>query len=436
MSEKKLERGTIMIRVLVTNDDGINATGIRELVKSLSLHADVYVFAPDEQKSAMSHALSMRKELTARERKVQGAVYAAEVSGTPADSVKYGLAYMKKKNLSVDFIFSGINLGGNTGSDIVYSGTCAGAREGALNNIHSIAVSVANHEAREFDYIYSILKELMEVSKGLPASTFLNVNQPDLPVWKIKGIKLVPAAPHSFGKQYSLVPAEDGKYRYSIDHLDHDVNAQNDYAVIGHDYVTVTPIMTSVTDEISLMKLKKMSYDNTVCVLVDLQEKLVPAMRKPKKLVENARKLLRSMDRMDVPVIVTEQYSKGLGKTVQPLADAVNNATYVDKTSFDAFGEKSFEEVMDKVTGEHVVLLGAESHICVLLTARSLIERGYTVHVAYDCCASRTKELHEKAMRELEAMGAKVSSWETIVYDMMENSHHPAFKTISSIVKE
>lgn len=436
MPERQHERGTIMTRVLVTNDDGINAAGIRELVKSLSFHAEVYVFAPDEQKSAMSHALSMRKELTARERKVQGAVYAAEISGTPADSVKYGLEYMKKRNLSVDYVFSGINLGGNTGSDIVYSGTCAGAREGALNNIHSIAVSVASHEAREFDYICSILKELMEVSKDLPATTFLNVNQPNLPLWKIKGVKVVEAAGHSFGKQYSLVPSDGGKFKYSIDHLEYDAEAQNDYAVIGHDYVTVTPIMTSVTDEISLMKLNKMNYDNTVCVMVDLQEKLVPAMRKPEKLVKNAEKLLRSMDRLDVPVIVTEQYSKGLGKTVQPLADSIGNVTYVNKTDFDAFGEKSFEETMGRITGQHVILFGAETHICVLLTARSLIERGYTVHIAYDCCASRTKELHEKALRELEAMGAKVSSWETIVYDMLGNSHHPAFKTISAIVKE
>ena len=309
-----------MKRAIVTNDDGINSQGIRDLVKALSNYMEVYVFAPDCQKSAMSQALLFREPITVRERKVSGASYACEVSGSPADAVKIGLRYFSEKKLRPDFVFSGINHGGNTGSDIAYSGTCGGAREGAMNGIRSIALSVADHEAREFDYICSIIPEIVKISESLKPETFLNVNSPNLPAWQIKGTKITPAADHFDGKTYTLTPDESGRLCYGIEHTGHDVNADNDFALVGNGYATISPISISLTDEAALRKLRGMSFDSTFAVMIDLQEKLLPALRKPERIEANASKLLRSLDRMDIPVFVTEQYSKGLGHTTEKQA--------------------------------------------------------------------------------------------------------------------
>lgn len=426
-----------MRRVIVTNDDGINVAGIRELVKSLSHLADVYVFAPDTQNSGKSHAISIREKMTSKERKVEGAVYACEVGGTPADAVKYGLGFMDDRGIKVDYVISGINMGGNTGSDIVYSGTCGGAREGVLNGIRSIALSVNSHDATEFDYICSMLGDLMELSLELPATTFLNVNAPDKPMWKVKGVRIVPAAEHNFGKRFVIKPNEEGINSYVVDRVEYNHHVDNDYVKLNKNFATITPVATKLTDESALTTLNRMDFGGAMCVMIDLQEKLVPAMRKPERLEKNAEKLLRSLNRLDVPIVITEQYSKGLGRTLPSLtAAAGGKAAYIDKVEFDAFGQKDFEELMKKASGKHVILCGAESHICVLLTARSFIERGFEVHVAYDCCGSRTKGLHEGAMKQLAEMGAHVASWETIVYDMLGSSRHPAFRTISAIVKE
>lgn len=457
-----------MKKAIVTNDDGINSKGISKLVKALSNYMDVYVFAPDCQKSAMSQALFFREPLTVGERKMSGAAYACEVSGSPADSVKVGLRYLEQKGLKADYVFSGINHGGNTGSDIVYSGTCGGAREGAMNGIRSIALSVNDHDATEFAYICSIIPELIRTSDALPPSTFLNVNAPNLPEWKVKGTKLTAAADHFAGKTYTLTPNDDGRLCYSIEHTGHDAKADNDFALVQRGYATVTPISIALTDEAALRKLRGMSFDNTFAVMIDLQERLLPAMRKADKLERNAAKLLRSLDRIGVPIIATEQYAKGLGRTTETLMKAAGRSVrYIDKVSFDAFGEKSFESAIRqasvpagrKASGRgsgsdlgsgsgsgsgikaaaidrHVILFGAESHICLYLTAKGFIDRGFTVHVIRDCSGSRTKENHESAMASLAALGARVETWESVVYELLGDSRHPAFRTISAIVKE
>lgn len=426
-----------MARVLVTNDDGINAAGLRELVKRLTRIADVYVFAPEKQNSGKGQAMSYKEGFSVIERKIQGAIRTFEVKGTPTDCVKFGIKYMKERNLNIDFVMSGINHGGNTGNFVTYSGTCGAAREGAFAGIHSIALSVISGEAKEFDYLCNMLPELMEISKELDPSVFLNVNAPNIPSWKVKGTKIIGAAPNCFGLSYDPVDAGDGNYKYEIVRRDYDKDADNDYAQVRQNYVTVTPITTDVTDESALRRMNRMNYDNAFCVVIDLQEKLVPAMRKPEKLLQNTGKLLRCLDRIEVPVVLTEQYAKGLGNTVPEIKAAVGGKDIVvDKVSFDAFETEEFSKLMDSATGRHVILCGAESHICVMLTARSFIERGFEVYVAKDCCASREKASHEAAMEELRAMGAKVWPWESIVYNLLGSSRHPAFRSISAIVKE
>ena len=130
-----------MPKVLVTNDDGIDAHGLRVLVDALSEHADIYVVAPATQQSGKSHSITFMREVTPKEREVKGAVAAWELDGTPADCVMWAIDYLRdEEGIEPDFVISGINLGFNTGLAAYYSGTVAGAREGAINGIRSIAL--------------------------------------------------------------------------------------------------------------------------------------------------------------------------------------------------------------------------------------------------------------------------------------------------------
>ena len=161
--------------ILITNDDGINAPGIKKLEEYLSKIDETFTVAPDSEKSAISHALSLHKPI--RIKQIVSNKYAVE--GTPADCIFMALKYILDKK--PDFIVSGINSSANVGNDIIYSGTVAGAREGAFNGIPSLAISMAvlsgesdyNISADFASYFIENLK-----SFKFPANTYLNVNVP------------------------------------------------------------------------------------------------------------------------------------------------------------------------------------------------------------------------------------------------------------------
>ena len=135
-----------MYNVLVTNDDGIDAAGIRQLIFTLSLTTQVYVFAPKEQQSAKSQAMSAQGQLSVESRSIRGAEEAYAVGGTPVDCVKFGLQTMAEKGVSIDYVISGINMGLNLGADIHYSGTVGAAMEGAISGVRGIALSVEHYQ--------------------------------------------------------------------------------------------------------------------------------------------------------------------------------------------------------------------------------------------------------------------------------------------------
>ena len=135
------------MNILVANDDGIRARGLTELVRALSGEASVYVCAPDGQRSASGHGITVSKYITVKEEQVEGAEYALSTSGTPADCVKLGMKILSEKGVKIDMLFSGINHGGNLGTDVLYSGTVAAAMEGSICGVPSVAVSVDNHDA-------------------------------------------------------------------------------------------------------------------------------------------------------------------------------------------------------------------------------------------------------------------------------------------------
>ena len=243
--------------ILVTNDDGIEADGIRELVKSLGSFADVYVTAPAEQQSAKSHGITFLRTVCVEEQEMEGAVKAYAVDGTPVDCVKVGLAILGEKGIKPDYVFSGINMGLNTGLAAYYSGTIAAAREGALNGISSVALSVGSHEASEFSYIIKLIPELMEMADKVDRGVLVSANSPDFPPEEIKGYKVVEAAPFGYGEDYYFerVGKDEFQMTASVASLNDEMKYDFDWLVEG--YVAVSPIPTSMTDHESLEKMKK-----------------------------------------------------------------------------------------------------------------------------------------------------------------------------------
>lgn len=426
-----------MYRILVSNDDGINAAGIRALVRSLGYIAEVYVAAPMEQKSAMSHASTFRTPIKVEAASVPGAKRAYAISGTPVDCVLLGLQLLEEDGIVPDFVISGINMGGNAGASTIYSGTIGAAREGALHGVRSIALSVDGHETENFEYICTMLKDLFDLSKTLDPSVILSVNAPDVPMWKVKGVKITDCAEYGFGEKFGFEKLEaEGEYMMKVTDIDCDKTIDNDWNALKDNYATVSPVNAYSNDKLALKTLQGLSTDTTVAVFIDLQEKLVPAMRKSEDLLANNVKLAKCLNRLDVPMLATTQYKKGLGDTIEPLNEAMGKHDTIEKVTFSCFGEKQFADSFLGVQPGKIILTGIESHICLQQTALDFLARGYQVYIAKDCCQSRKKQDFETAMNLLASRGCTITTWEAIVYELMGTAKHPAFKTISKIVKE
>ena len=202
------------MRILITNDDGINAPGLRILTEAAMKLGDneIWVVAPAEECSAMSHRITLRTKIPVKEVSFPLKVAKAySVGGTPADCVKVALAYLMK-DAKPDVIFSGMNWGYNSGFDIIYSGTVGAAMEGILNGIPSFAFSNAAYISNDLAIakLPEIIEELLKKEPDLTG--IWNVNIPGCPVEECRGIlwDRKPAAVQYYQDNYSTEPAEEG----------------------------------------------------------------------------------------------------------------------------------------------------------------------------------------------------------------------------------
>jgi len=165
------------LRILLTNDDGINAPGLYALYKEMKKHGKVYIVAPDSEKSAVGHAITLSDPLRVENFYKNGEFYGYAVNGTPSDCVK--IAYWALE-ITPDILISGINLGSNTGINIIYSGTVSAATEGMFLNIPSFAISLTTFTNPDFTIAARFAARLSKIilKHGLPKGTLLNVNVP------------------------------------------------------------------------------------------------------------------------------------------------------------------------------------------------------------------------------------------------------------------
>lgn len=240
------------MNILVANDDGIKAKGIFELVKALSIVADVYVCAPHVERSAAGHSITVREGLEAKEVPYENARLAFEINGTPADCVKLGVLLLKNRDIKVDMVFSGINHGGNLGTDTHYSGTVSAAIEGCICGIPAVAVSVNNHKPMNFEVAAEVAVQTFQKSVGkLDGKTVLNINLPDVPKEELKGIKVTTLGPREYENCFESKTIENGSSQFwysGIPVIYNNLPENYDVIAVQNGYASITPLHYDFTN--------------------------------------------------------------------------------------------------------------------------------------------------------------------------------------------
>lgn len=183
------------------------------------------------------------------------------------------------------------------------------------------------------------------------------------------------------------------------------------------------------------MNIKRIKREDTILTAIDFQEKLLPAMFKADETEAAAARLAEGLNVMDIPRLVTTQYAKGLGKTVDSVAEALGDFEAIDKNTFSAWSNEEYRKALEGSGRKTVILMGIETHICVEQTALDLMEEGYTVFVPADCVQSRNPVNREISLRRMEEAGAVITCSESILYELMGSSKAAEFKAISAIIK-
>ena len=174
--------------------------------------------------------------------------------------------------------------------------------------------------------------------------------------------------------------------------------------------------------------------EDTVLMVIDIQEKLVPVMEHKDQVIENTKILIKAAKEMKFPVIATEQYPKGLGRTVVDLLDVIEEDNIYAKNSFTAYTNE-VEEALKSLGKKKVLVTGMETHVCVFQTVRDLIHEGYEVFLVKDAVASRTKSNFLNGIDLMKSMGAVVTNTEMAVFDLLKVSGTPEFKLMSKMIK-
>ena len=176
------------------------------------------------------------------------------------------------------------------------------------------------------------------------------------------------------------------------------------------------------------------THENTVCIVVDIQERLTPALSDAETMVARSRVLLQGLQALQVPVLVTEQYPKGLGATVAAVKLLLPDAPVFEKTRFSALVPE-VAAMLENHHAENVILVGAEAHVCMLQTALDLRAAGLAVYVPFECTVSRNPANKTNALAQMEAAGVVVSNVESVLFQLLGDAKHPAFKTVSKLIQ-
>lgn len=175
--------------------------------------------------------------------------------------------------------------------------------------------------------------------------------------------------------------------------------------------------------------------DDAVLLIIDIQDKLAPAVTDSARVIGQSAALLQGAVLMNLPVMVTEQYPRGLGGTIELIRQHLpTDAVISEKISFDACTEKIRQSLITSGRNQ-VIIAGMETHVCVYQTVRSLINEGYEVFLAADAVSSRRQDNRENAIESMRQMGSIISNTETLLFDLLKEAGTPLFKQVSALIK-
>jgi nicotinamidase-related amidase len=174
---------------------------------------------------------------------------------------------------------------------------------------------------------------------------------------------------------------------------------------------------------------------SVVLVIVDIQEKLASIMTERKKVTDNCLHMIESAKLLKIPVILNEQYPKGLGPTVNEIKEALQPYAPLEKVTFSCCRGGSFHDILTSTGRKKVILAGMETHVCVLQTCLDLLMEGYAVHVVADAVCSRTEENFRIAIEFMRDAGAVITCTETVLFQLLEKAGTEEFKSISRRIK-
>ena len=199
---------------------------------------------------------------------------------------------------------------------------------------------------------------------------------------------------------------------------------------------TVGSITPPVTDYAEIAR-RPLEPEKCALIVVDIQEKLLPPIFQKERLVRNSQLLIRLAGILNIPTMLTTQYSKGLGNTIPEVASLLPDSQAIEKSAFSCFGSDAFCATLKRLPGNRntVVLCGMESHICVAQTALAALREGYLVHVASDAVSSRSEWNWKVGLERMRAAGAVISSTEMIIYESLRSSGTSAFKSMLQYLK-
>ncbi|OPJ57209.1 5'/3'-nucleotidase SurE [Alkalithermobacter paradoxus] len=242
------------MNILITNDDGVYADGIFELANKVKAIANVYVVAPDSEKSAIGHAITIHNPLMVKKVNFRNTdIDAYAVSGTPADCVKLGIEAILE-DIHIDLVLSGINNGPNLGTDVIYSGTVSGAMEGLVQNKPSIAISYdgKNISSKEYEkgaeYVVQFIDKIKDNLTMLD-DTMININIPDIRDTKINGFKVTQLGIRRYENTFEKRIDPRGNIYYWLGgktvELEQDENS--DVTAIKNGFIAITPLKYDLT---------------------------------------------------------------------------------------------------------------------------------------------------------------------------------------------
>ncbi len=239
-----------ILKILVSNDDGIHSIGVSTLVNELRKIGTVTVVAPAMEQSAAGHSITMKNPLRVKEYFVNNKLFGYAVDGTPADCIKMGIKNILEEK--PDIVISGINNGSNAAINVIYSGTVSAAREAAIMNVPSIAVSVNSHTPNHYEYAAKLAAKLAVFvgNKKLREGTLLNVNVPDLPEEEILGISITKQGQSKWDDYYEeRIDPYGVKYYWLTGKMDfQDVEKDCDVIAMKNNRVSITPVHFDLTD--------------------------------------------------------------------------------------------------------------------------------------------------------------------------------------------